>query len=161
MSFGASRQLHTRHKFLVQTQKFGTAAFQKCSEISWEIAKIEYWEGGADIPIKTRGRVTVADVTLEKGTSQSTHMNDWAIETVKMWASGPAGMIGGKGLPFPNFKTDDISVETRDLDNSLLREWNLIGAFPIKYVAGAWDNTVDEVVIEQLTLAYDYPKLKQ
>jgi hypothetical protein len=45
-----------------------------------------------------------------------------------------------------------------DLDNELMREWTLVGAWPTKYVAGDWDNTVDEVVIETLTLAYDYPR---
>ena len=43
------------------------AAFQKMSELSGEFADIEYFEGGALIPIKVPGRLTYADVTLERG----------------------------------------------------------------------------------------------
>ena len=36
------------------------------------------------------------------------------------------------------------------------RRWTLYGAWPTKFVAGEWDNSSDENVIESVTLTYDY-----
>ncbi|MFM2153008.1 MAG: hypothetical protein RL199_1443, partial [Pseudomonadota bacterium] len=37
----------------------------------------------------------------------------------------------------------------------------LFRAWPVKFVAGAWDNESDENVIESLTLTFDYFELVQ
>lgn len=151
MSFGEDRGLAAKHKFVVSSARLGFAAFQKCSELSFEVAQIDYYEGGALIPMKTPGRLTYSDVTLERGTSNFFDFHDWALEV------GDASRdFGGAGEITPEYKTDDFSIVQRDLDNSVKRSWNLIGVWPKKYVAGDWDNTVDEVVIEQLVLTYDY-----
>ncbi len=44
----------------------GSAGFAKCSELSAEVAKVEYHEGGSLIPFKSPGRLTFSDVTLER-----------------------------------------------------------------------------------------------
>jgi len=151
MAFGQDRKLHDKFKFVVQSRKFGFAAFQKMSELSVESANIDYYEGGAIIPIKEPGRLTFADVTLERGASQDYEMHNWFV----IMADASAG-VGGAGAVSPEFKADDLAVIQRDRDDSRLREWNLIGSFPNKYIAGDWDNTVDEVVIETLGMRYDY-----
>ena len=151
MGFRAKRKLHEKFKFEVLSRKFGFAAFQKMSELSYETARIDYFEGGALIPIKDPGRVTYADVTLERGSSQDRDMFNWALEV----ADASRG-FGGRGLVRPNYDTSDLAVLQRDRDDSILRAWDIIGAWPMKFVAGDWDNTVDEVVIESLTLTYDY-----
>lgn len=151
MAFGQDRKLHDKFKFVVQSIRFGVASFQKMSELSAEAASIDYYEGGAIIPIKEPGRLTFADVTLERGSSQDYEMHNWFV----LMADASIG-VGGAGAISPEFKYDDVAIVQRDRDNSRLRQWNLIGSFPSKYVAGDWDNTVDEVVIEQLTLRFDY-----
>lgn len=151
MSFGERRKLHEKFKFLVLSNRFGTAKFQKMGELSKEFAEIGYYEGGAIIPIKDPGRLTYADVTLDRGSSGDFFFHDWAL-TVADAAAGD----GGAGLVAPDFKTDDFTVRQLDRDNSTLQEWDMIGVWAKKYVAGDWDNTADEVVIEALTLSYDY-----
>jgi phage tail-like protein len=153
MSFGEKRVLHDKFKFVVQSLRFGFSAFQKMGEISMEAANIEYFEGGALIPIKRPGRITIADVTLERGASNDFDMHNWFLDVADVAAGN-----GGQGLIAPAFKTDDLAVIQRERDDSRVREWGLVGAYPNKYVAGDWDNTVDEVVIEQLTLRYDFPQ---
>lgn len=155
MSFGENRQIHTKHKFLVQSD-LSFAAFQKMSELSGEFADIEYFEGGALIPIKVPGRLTYADVTLERGSTDNSEMYDWFLLAGDASSGGPNEAVGGKGLKNPGFKKDDLAVQQLDLDNEVLREWQLVGSYPKKFVAGDWDNTVDEVVINQLILRYDY-----
>lgn len=152
MPFAADREVHTKHKFVVSSNKFKSfIEFQKMSELSIDFAQIDYWEGGSLIPIKVPGRATFADVTLERGTSQFYSFHNWANQVADVSRD-----FGGRGKPYPRFKTDDFAIFQRDLDNTTLRSWDLIGVWPKKYVAGDWDNSADEVVIEQLVLAYDY-----
>ena len=89
MSFGENRKIHQKAKFLVSSDKFGFAAFQKMSELSVEAAKIEYHEGGAIIPIKDLGRLTFSDVTLERGTSSDFDLHNWFLEAADA-AAGPS-----------------------------------------------------------------------
>ena len=151
MSFGEDRKIHAKHKFKVFSLRFGRAEFQKMSELQMETAKIEYYEGGALIPIKDAGRITYSDCTLERGSTADFDFFSW-MRDVADASIGP----GGAGLAHPFFKADDVAITQLDRDNTFIREWELVGAFPVTYNAGDWDNTVDEVVIENLTLTYDF-----
>ncbi len=65
-----------------------------------------------------------------------------------------AGGIGA-GLP-PDGFTRNATILNRDRTKlTTIRKYVIYGAWPTKYVAGEWDNTVDEVVIESLTLTFD------
>ena len=150
MAFGENRKLHEKFKFVVESPRFGFSAFQKKSELSFEAADIEYWEGGAIIPIKDAGRLTFTDVTLARGASQDFDFFNWMLDVADATRD-----VGGAGAVSPEYK-DDVSLIQRDRDNSTLKTWDMEGAYPKKHVAGDWDNTVDEVVIEQLILRYDY-----
>lgn len=47
----------------------------------------------------------------------------------------------------------------QDRDGTTLRRWSLSRAWPVKFVAGDWDNESDENVIESVTLTYDFFEL--
>jgi len=148
------RLLHEKFKFLVRVEGITSAAFQKMSELSVEAAKVEYYEGASLIPIKDPGRLTYSDVTLERGASQSENFFTWMKEVSDARLTVDGGGQGS-GMPSPLYKRE-IGIEQLERDNTILRTWQLANAWPTKYVAGDWDNTVDEVVIETLTLTYDY-----
>jgi hypothetical protein len=122
---GNPRTFHKKFKFIVEIDGVAHAGFQKCSELSVEIANVQYSEGGSLIPNKSPGRLTFADVTLE-----------------------------------PEFKRN-LDIVQQDRDGSTLRRWSLTGAWPVKFVAGEWDNEADENVIESVTLTFDFFELKQ
>lgn len=143
---GTPRTFHKRFKFVVEAE-FASAGFQKCSELSVEIASIEYYEGGSLIPNKSPGRLKFADVTLERGATKDQDLFDWFSEV--------ASAAANAGLVEPKFKRN-IAIVQQDRDGSTLRRWSLSGAWPIKFVAGAWDNESDENVIESVTLTYDF-----
>ncbi|MEO1336864.1 MAG: phage tail protein, partial [Myxococcota bacterium] len=67
---GTPRTFHSRWKFIVDIDDIAHAGFQKCSELSVEIANVQYYEGGSLIPNKSPGRLTFADVTLERGATK-------------------------------------------------------------------------------------------
>ncbi|MCY1036167.1 phage tail protein [Corallococcus sp. BB11-1] len=147
---GQPRSFHKRFKFLVEIDDIGHAGFQKCSELSVEVANIQYFEGGSLIPNKSPGRLTFSDVTLERGATQDHQLFDWFQDVVHM--------SSGLGLPDGLYKRNSDIVQ-QDRDGTTLRRWSLSRAWPVKFVAGEWDNESDENVIESVTLTYDFFEL--
>ncbi len=149
---GSPRSFHKRFKWVAEVDGLGSSAFAKCSELSVEAAKVEYFEGGALIPNKSPGRLTFSDVTLERGATQDRDLFDW-FEDV-------ADAASGRGLVDPFYKRE-VDIVQQDRDGTTLRRWSLSRAWPVKFVAGEWDNGSDEVVIESVTLTYDTFDLRQ
>ena len=149
---GTPRSFHKKFKFVVEIDGVAHAGFQKCSELSAEVANIQYFEGGALISNKSSGRLTFADVTLERGATLDRDLFDW-LQDVAITSSG-------LGLPDNAYKRN-LDIVQQDRDGSTLRRWSLSGAWPIKFVAGAWDNESDENVIESITLCFDFFELIQ
>jgi phage tail-like protein len=149
---GNPRSFHKRFKFLAEIDDIGSSGFQKCSDLSVEIAKVEYFEGGSLIPNKSPGRLKFSDVTLERGATQDRDLFDW-LQDVAITSSGI-------GLADVNYKRN-LDIVQQDRDGVTLRRWSLSRAWPVKFVAGEWDNGSDENVIESVTLTYDYFELVQ
>ena len=147
---GNPRSFHKKFKFICEVDGIGSAGFQKCSELSVEVANVEYHEGGSLIPNKSPGRLKFSDVTLERGATENHDLFDW-FQDVAVTSSG-------LGLTDPNYKRNGDVVQ-QDRDGTTLRRWSLSRAWPIKFVAGEWDNESDETVIESVTLTYDYFEL--
>ena len=144
---GTPRTFHHKFKFLVQIDDFAFAGFQTCSELSVEIAKIEYYEGGRLIPNKSPGRLTFSDITLGRGATSDLDLFNWLQDTVNV--------ASGIGLIDPQFKKN-LEIVQLERDDTPLRRWPVRNAWPTNFVAGDWDNEADEVVIETLTLTYDF-----
>ena len=149
---GNPRSYHKKFKFIVEIDGLGSAGWAKCSELSVEVACVEQYEGGSLIPNKSPGRLTFADVTLERGATQDRELFDW-MQDVAVTSSG-------LGLVDPYYKRN-LDIVQQDRDGTTLRRWSLSRAWPVKFVAGEWDNDADENVIESVTLAYDFFELVQ
>ena len=149
---GAPRSFHKKFRFVVQIDGVTHAGFQKCSELSVEVANVQYFEGGSLIPHKSPGRLSFADVTLSRGATRDRQLFDW-LQDVAVTSSG-------RGLLDHRYKRN-LDIVQQDRDGSTLRRWSLTGAWPVKFVAGEWDNESDENVIESVTLTYDFFELVQ
>jgi phage tail-like protein len=104
---GNPRSFHKKFKFIVEIDDVGHAGFQKCSELSVEVANVQYFEGGSLIPNKSPGRLTFSDVTLERGATQDRDLFDW-FQDVAITSSG-------LGLTDVNYKRNlDIVQQDRD-----------------------------------------------
>jgi phage tail-like protein len=147
---GTPRSLAKRFAFAVEIDGIAHSGFSTCSELSVEVAKVEYWEGGRLIPHKSPGRMTFADVTLERGATRDRDLYTWLNEVVQV--------ASGLGIVDNQYKRN-LDVVQQDRDGSTMRRWSLYGAWPIKLVAGAWDASSDEALIESVTLTYDYWEL--
>ena len=153
---GQHRTLFGRFKFLVQIKDFTSAAFQTCTGLKYNIAKIEYYEGGSLIAYKEPGRVTFDDLALERGVSYDTDFYDWLKDVVDIikYAKVPKGGRGG-GTVSPKYKRN-LTVKQLERDNKTVLTYDVRAAFPVDFTPGDFDNTADEVSIEALTLTYDY-----
>lgn len=149
---GTPRSFHKKFKFVVEIDGFQYAGFQKCSELSVEVVNVQYFEGGSLIPNKSPGRLTFADVTLERGATRDHDLFDW-FKDVAITSSG-------LGLPDQAYKRN-LDIVQQDRDGVTLRRWTLVRAWPVKFVAGEWDNESDENVIESVTLTYDFFEINQ
>jgi phage tail-like protein len=68
--------------------------------------------------------------------------------------------VSGLGLVDNAYKRN-LDIVQQDRDGTTLRRWSLTGAWPVKFVAGEWDNEADENVIESVTLTFDFFELVQ
>lgn len=148
MPVGSPRSFYKKFKFVIEIDGFTYFGFQKCSELSAEVAVVEHREGGSLLPDKTPGLVTVPNITLERGATDDEEMFNWFKEVVDMAANL------GEGLPDPGYARD-LDIVQQDRDGSELRRWPIKNAWPRKFVAGEWDNEADEVVITMLELVIE------
>lgn len=144
---GEQRKLEHKWRFTVEIDGFASAHFNKCSALEFEIAKVEHWEGGNIIPHKEPGRVTVSDLTLDRGVGLDRDVYNWAKEAADFVRNG-----GG----LPEELKRNVEIVQRDRAGNEVRRWAVYNAWPQKFQAGEWDNNSDEVVIEQLVLCIDY-----
>ena len=145
---GAPRSFEDKYKFTVEINGVAHAKFNKCSELSAELDKIEYREGGDLRPtVKDPGLLNFTDVTLERGAvAIDSDLYDWFEETVDYATN--TGAVG------PTFKRD-FDIVARDRDGTELKRWRCTNAWPVKFTAGEWDNDASEKTVEMITLTYD------
>ena len=144
---GQPRSFHHKSAFVVVVDDLGSSSFKSCSELSGEVANVIHWEGGRRIPHKAPGRLTFSDVTLERGATRDLDLYLWFKEV--------ADVAAGMGEVDDHYKRT-LDIVQQDRDGSTRRRWTLFRAWPVKFVAGEWDNDSDEVVIESVTLTYDW-----
>jgi phage tail-like protein len=149
---GNPRSFFKKFRYISEWDGLGYSGWSKCSELSAEVANVQYFEGGSLIPNKSPGRLTFSDVTLERGATVD--------RDLFLWFQDVANAAANTGLNDVDYKRSGDIVQL-DRDGSTLRRWSLTGAWPTKFVAGEWDNDSDENVIESLTLTYDFFDLVQ
>lgn len=144
---GNPKTFDKRFSFRVQIDGFLSASFTKCSELTAETGVIKHREGGGITETKSAGLLTFPPITLERGAGVDPSMWLWH----EMVSNGAAGV----GLVEQVYKRH-LDIIQLDRNGSPLKRWSLFNAFPTKFVAGAWDNSAEENVIETLTLEYEY-----
>ena len=147
MVVGAPRTFEKKFKFTIEIDNVAHAGFNKCSELSVEIDKVEYREGGSPIPDKSPGLVNYTDITLERGAvSEDSDLWDWFEAAYRASTN--------TGEETPAYKRN-MDIVVRDRSNRVKKRWRINGAWITKFVAGDWDNSASENVMEMVTITYD------
>jgi phage tail-like protein len=153
---GRARELHESFKFVVDaSSKVRVGLFSRFGPIEIGLTTLAYREGGSLTPIKDPDEVTFRDAELARGTGRDLDFYLWLLETVEAARGNPQG----RGLPVPSTFKQDFSVYQLDRAGKTARRWRLYGCWPTGLQAGDWQSDRDEVVIERLTLAYDWAEL--
>ena len=144
---GTPKSFHHKYKFIIEVDSFASFLFQKCSELSAEVAVVGYSEGGSLVESKSPGRVKFTEITLERGASGDQDLFLWFKKVVN--ATANAGNVD------PAYRKN-LDIVQQERDGSTLLRWRVTNAWPSKFVAGDWDNEADETVIQSMTLQYDF-----
>lgn len=116
-----------------------SVGFQKVSGISREVAVVEYLENMYDHTHKLPGRESVGEVTFERG----------------MYANDRLQPLYEK--VFTNNKTrSTVTVQVCDRFGTIRREFQMAECWFSKYEVGDLDATSDDVIIETLTMQFEY-----
>lgn len=144
---GAPRIFEDKFSFIVEIDGIAHAGFQKCSELSYEIDKVEYREGGRKHPFKSPGLVNFTDITLERGAvADDSDLYNWAEEC--------ASIVEEAGVIETDFRRN-FDIVVKDRDGSPLKRWRCVDAWVQKFAGGEWDNDASEKTIEMVVITFD------
>jgi phage tail-like protein len=148
-----TRPLIGKYAFWVRDLSSGIrqAKFQKCTGIGMTLNIGEYSEGGAQAPMKEATRATFANATLEHGVFENRELYDWVLEVVNMLTNSPFG----SGVRSPTHLRN-FSVDQMRRDRSVLHTLQLYNCQPAGFKPGDFDNTSNDIQVEELELAYEY-----
>ncbi|MGV8849712.1 MAG: phage tail protein [Propionibacteriaceae bacterium] len=114
--------------------------FTECSGISIDVATVEYREGGqAAVVHQVPTITTYHDITLRYGLTESTQLWTWFLATAQ-------GRVDRR----------NVSIVLLDAAGSTpVLQWDLIGAFPKRWVGPELRASARAVAVEEIVLAYD------
>ena len=142
----APRVQMDKFQFVVEINGVEHARFSSVSEIGPEVGEVVYREGGGLAPVaKDPGLYNVPDVTLARG---SVHTDS----DLFRWFERVARFATDRGIVSPFYKRN-IDIVIRDRDHTELLRWRLYDCWPKKFVAGDFDGSAEEKVVEQVTLS--------
>ena len=106
-------------------------------------------------PYVQRAAIVLAEkgVPFERQDIDLSNRPDWFMK-VSPLGKTPVLLVEGTAI-------FESAVICEYLDETVLRRWTLTRAWPVKFVAGDWDNDADEIVIESVTLTFDFFQLRQ
>lgn len=150
MSLAIARPLHEAFNFHVS---IGTdeAKFSRCAPLRMTINFNTYREAGSIVPIKDPNEVDFENITLSRGVSNSRAFYDWANSV----AAVTVGLRNGMMI-IPQRYSKNLTIYQKDRTKKTIQKYFIYEAVPVDFVAGEWDSTRDEVVMESLTLSYKY-----
>lgn len=148
-SLAATRPLIEAFNFNLSLDNGTNAGFSRITEGRLEISVSSYREAGAVLVVKDPNEVEFSNITLETGASGDATFYNWVVNILS------AIMGSGTGLPTQLDKRN-ATLYCFNRDKTIAKKIHIYGAFPVAFVAGEWDNSEDRVLIEKLTLAYDY-----
>jgi phage tail-like protein len=126
--------------FLVEIDGITSAGFSECTGLNAEANMIEYREGNESLTTrKLPGLIKFGNVTLKRGVTQNRELLDW-FKTVT------DGDIDRK---------QTMSVVLLDEQRNETVRWNLLNAWPSKYVVPDLKANANEIAVESLELCHE------
>jgi phage tail-like protein len=148
-SLAVSRSLVEAFNFRLMIDGLGSTNFSKVGELKMEFGIHSYREAGATLPVKDPEFIEFDNFVLERGVSFEPEIYNWCLRA----AQRVMGTTFGRPV-VTDKRNATLYQYTRD--KQIAKRWQIYGAFPVSFVSGTWNNNEDQVLIETLTLAYDF-----
>ena len=132
---------HKKYTFRVEIDGIEKAAFRTVGgplQVSVEV--VEENEGGSLSPSKEMGRVTYENVTLTGGVT----------DNIELWEWMKAAIDGDDAAA-----EKDLSIVQTDRAGEEIRRWDCFSCKPVRFVAGDWDATASENVVEEFEVSIE------
>jgi phage tail-like protein len=140
----AAAEAYPTCRFYVEVDGIGQAVFTEASGLQLETEVMEYQEGGVNgYAHRLPGRVKASNLTLKRGMTGSHEFYKWFAEI----ASG-------------KITCRNLSVVMYDVKGNELARWNLINAYPVKWVGPQLNAREAAAAIETLELAHGEVELR-
>jgi phage tail-like protein len=132
-------------RFKLELGDVEVAGFAECTGLNIETKVLEYKEGGNNATtLKFPEPSTFGNVTLKRGVTISNELIEWQLDVV----SGTFGKNARTNNP-------SIAIVLMNEKGDDVRRWNLVRAFPVKWVGPDLKASGSEVAIETLELAHE------
>ena len=132
-------------RFKLELSDVHVAGFAECTGLNIETKVLEYKEGGNNATtLKFPEPSTYGNVTLKRGVTNSNDLLSWQLDVVSGTFS--------KNRRAGNQKIAIVLMNEKGED---VRRWNLIRAFPVKWVGPDLKASASEVAIETHELAHE------
>jgi phage tail-like protein len=127
------------YKFWVEMQSVVVAEFKECSGLHLERDYEKIEEGGVNdhwhwLP----GRNKYGNITLKYGVVQGNELWSWYQE----------GLYDGK------VKRVNFSILLRNVEGTIVRRWNIVEGFPVKWEGPSLNVETSQVAVETLEIAH-------
>lgn len=133
-------------RFALELDNVRVAGFAECTGLQMETKVFEYKEGGNNqTTLKFPEHTSYGNITLKHGVTKSNDLLDWQMDL----ANGQFKVNGRQG-------THNIAIVLlAEKGDDQVKRWNLIRAFPVKWVGPELKATDNAVAIETLELAHE------
>jgi len=126
--------------FLLEIDGITSAGFAECTGTNAEITPIEYREGNEGLtPRKLPGLSKFGNVTLKRGVTQDLEIFNW-------FNDGATGDVR---------RIRTLSIVLLDEQRNEAVRWNLLDAWPCKYIAPDLKGNASEIAIESVELCHE------
>ena len=155
------KEVYRGYKFSVSINEgagvLDRTAFQKVTGLKSSVEVIEYREGNMpDRMEKFAGMMTYDSVTLERGISNDNDFNTWMKLVCDVTGATAAGGVAPGGAPdFGAGKyRKNITISLHNKQGAVVKQYELLNAFPSEYTVGDFDATSNDIVISSLVLQH-------
>lgn len=135
----ATAEAYPTCRFYVEVDGVAQAVFTEAGGLQMETEVMEYQEGGNNGYVhRLPGRVKASNLTLKRGMTGSHEFYTWLADV-------GSGKITRRNL----------SVIMYDVEGNELARWNLINAYPVKWLGPQFNAREASAAVETLELAHD------
>jgi phage tail-like protein len=147
---------YVNFRFRLELNNVQVAGFAECSGLSMETKVFEYNEGGRnETTLKFPETTTYGNITLKRGITQSNDLIEWQRDVIDgRFERNPRPPRDAKS-PRPANQNRAIAIILQNELGNDVKRWNLINAFPVKWLGPDLKAAGAEVAFETLEIAHE------